>query len=455
MRPVYLFLLILLYLSSRAHGVALAQEPEVDRLTSGVRTEIIEAIASQLRQGYVYEDRGIALAGDLLAAHSTGRFDSPDIPVDLAEVLTNFLQDRSRDRHLRVSAVRRPRTGASPDPGIVQTPQGVFDRDRPLLRFELMPGNVGYVAIGPFGWTEAGRAQVDSVMNALRNVDALILDVGRSPGGGPDAVVYLSSLLFDEPTHLVSSIRRGWDQPMDRWTRTDVAGPRFPDIPVIVLTSSRSFSAAESFAFGLVVTGRARIIGERTGGGGHFGELVSLPAGLSLFLPVGRTYDPKTGMGWEADGLDPEIEIPYEQALPAALAVLSQNGLVIPSTEPPDRLEARRELLDAERALLDAYERRDVQALELLLDSGYAAVYPGGRASNRSQTLSMVGEMVGAPPARHRTEGTEVLLYGDAAVLTGVYVQERGDRKRRARYDDVWIYRDGAWKIVSSRLQDE
>ena len=242
---------------------------------------------------------------------------------------------------------------------------------------------------------------------------------------------------------------------MERWTRADVAGPRFPDIPVIVLTSSRSFSAAESFAFGLVVTGRARVIGERTGGGGHFGEFVSLPAGLSLFLPVGRTYDPKTGEGWEADGLDPEIEVPYEQALPVALALLSQHGIVIPSMELSDRVGARRELQNAERALLDAYERRDVQALEQLLDSAYTAVYPGGRTSDRSQTLSMVGRMVGAPPARHRTEGTEVRLFGDAAVLAGLYVMERGDRSQRARYNDVWIYRDGAWKIVSSRLQDE
>ena len=37
-----------------------------------------------------------------------------------------------------------------------------------------------------------------------------------------------------------------------------------------------------------------------------------------MFLPRGRTYDPKTGKGWEAEGIPADVEVPYEDALVTA-----------------------------------------------------------------------------------------------------------------------------------------
>src|SRR5688500_4358829 len=111
-------------------------------------------------------------------------------------------------------------------------------------------------------------------MKMLANVKALIIDVGQNRGGGPEMVRYLSSYLFDRPTHLVSTFARGMEAPSERWTSERVAGKRLPDIPVYVLTSRRTISAAESFAFGLKVNNRIKIVGERTAGGGHFGGFV-------------------------------------------------------------------------------------------------------------------------------------------------------------------------------------
>jgi C-terminal processing protease CtpA/Prc len=39
-----------------------------------------------------------------------------------------------------------------------------------------------------------------------------------------------------------------------------------------------------------------------------------------MFLPVGRTYDPRTDKGWEAEGIQPDIEVPYGDALETAIA---------------------------------------------------------------------------------------------------------------------------------------
>jgi hypothetical protein len=55
--------------------------------------------------------------------------------------------------------------------------------------------------------------------------------------------------------------------------------------------------------------------------GGHFGGVRPLVDGFSIWLPQGRTYDPKTGAGWEATGIRPDIE----KALTAALDHLKRS----------------------------------------------------------------------------------------------------------------------------------
>jgi C-terminal processing protease CtpA/Prc len=115
------------------------------------------------------------------------------------------------------------------------------------------------------------------------------------------------------------------DKPMERWTTDTVPGKRLPGIPVYVLTSHLTISAAESFAFGLRNHNRITIVGERTAGGGHFGAFVPLTAGFSMFLPRGLTYNPATKEGWEAEGLKPDVEVPYEKALETAFALARQK----------------------------------------------------------------------------------------------------------------------------------
>jgi C-terminal processing protease CtpA/Prc len=163
-------------------------------------------------------------------------------------------------------------------------------------------------------------------MATLSGVRALIIDLGQNRGGGPEMVRLLSTYLFDKPTHLVSSFMRGMSQPSERWTLSEVRGARLGSVPVFVLTSSRTISAAESFAFGLKARNRITIVGEPTAGGGHFGDVVSLPGGFSMFLPRGRTYDPRTNEGWEATGIQPDVRVPYERALDTALELAKNQS---------------------------------------------------------------------------------------------------------------------------------
>jgi hypothetical protein len=285
-------------------------------LTKEQKRRVVEAAGKALVDGYVYEDKAKAMAERLTGNLKASRYDDLRDPAAFARRLTDDLQAAGGDRHLRVFGPAPPGAAKAPAKG----PRRVrSDVNHGFARVEVFEGNVGYLDLRTFTAAADGPAKADAAMALLSGVDALVIDLGRNPGGTESMVRYLSAYLFDRPTHLVNTFERGMDKPGERWTADTVAGKRLAGVPVYLLVSRRTFSAAESFAFGLITTKRATVVGERTGGGGHYGGVVPLVDGFSLWLPRGRTYDPRTGQGWEAEGLKPDVEVPYERALTAAL----------------------------------------------------------------------------------------------------------------------------------------
>ena len=128
---------------------------------------------------------------------------------------------------------------------------------------------------------------------------------------------------------------RGMDAPRERWTAVTVPGKRLPKTPLYILTSRSTISAAESFAFGLRNHKRVTIVGEPTAGGGHFGGFIPLTPGFRMFLPRGRTFNPATNQGWEAEGLEPDVQVSYDNALEAALEMARKGAGAADQLVPP------------------------------------------------------------------------------------------------------------------------
>lgn len=294
------------------------------------RAQTIHALTTALVDGYVYDTTGRRIADTLNAALQAGRFDNLD-DVAFADSVRVILNRISRDKHLGIEyrgpARQRERTPPVADdraPPEAQPPAAAtgFDpRDHGFERAEIMSGNIGYIDLHGFGSAPELLAHADSVMASFAKVSALIIDLRANTGGSPELVRLLSTYLFDRPTHLVTSFMRGMPAPRERWTLDSVAGERLR-VPVYILTSRRTLSAAESFIFGLKINNRVTIVGERTAGAGHFGSFVDLPGGFVSFVPHGRTYDPRTNEGWEAEGIEPHVLVPAADALDTALRLI-------------------------------------------------------------------------------------------------------------------------------------
>jgi C-terminal processing protease CtpA/Prc len=103
------------------------------------------------------------------------------------------------------------------------------------------------------------------------------------------------------------------------WTLADVPGEKLPDVPLFVLTSSRTFSGAEEFTYNLKTRERALIIGETTGGGANPGGTFPINDRFSIFIPTGRAINPVTGINWEGTGVTPDVTVSSNTALDVAL----------------------------------------------------------------------------------------------------------------------------------------
>ena len=120
-----------------------------------------------------------------------------------------------------------------------------------------------------------------------------------------------------------------------------------------MLTSGRTFSAAEEFANNLKILKRATIVGTTTtGGGANPGGMFKLAEHVSLFIPTGRAINPVTKTNWEGTGVTPDVAVPQKQALLTA-QILAMQPLVNKQTD-PWRKEAAANVLAEIQAKLDA-----------------------------------------------------------------------------------------------------
>ena len=134
----------------------------------------------------------------------------------------------------------------------------------------------------------------------------------------------VSHLVGEEPVHLVD-IESRTDGVRQRWTHP-VAVRRFgPDKPLVVLTSSTTFSGGEEVAFDVQLLGRGRVVGERTRGGANPRAGVAVHPELELAVPVARALSPRDGSSWEGVGVRPDVECPADEALDRALALVRRD----------------------------------------------------------------------------------------------------------------------------------
>jgi len=345
---------------------ALAQqrgnEPPDMNVDAKTRTEVIESALKNLNHSYVFPEVAKKIETDMRGRLQNKEYDTITSARAFADKLTADLQSVSRDKHMRVrySFEAIPVRQKRDEP----TAQEKEDYRRYLNRInygfekiERLPGNIGYIDFRGFTDAEMGAETVASAMNFVANTDALIFDVRQNGGGNPEMVALISSYLFGEkPVHLNSLYWRDGNRTEDFFTKSIVSGKKYGEKDVYVLTSSRTFSAAEEFTNNLKALKRATIVGETTGGGANPGGMFRLSEHFGIFVPTGRAINPITKTNWEGTGVKPDVEVPKELALKTAhLMALNK---VVEKTKEENLKGALKQLIEQTQKEIDEIKKK-------------------------------------------------------------------------------------------------
>lgn len=122
------------------------------------------------------------------------------------------------------------------------------------------------------------------------------------------------------------------------WTLPYIPGKRLPDVDLYLLTSGRTFSAAEQFAYDLQSLKRAVVIGESTGGGAHLATRMVVDDNFYLFVPFAGSRSPITLTNWESVGVQPDIKVAEHDA-PKTAYLLALRTLRNKSTDEDGKKE--------------------------------------------------------------------------------------------------------------------
>jgi hypothetical protein len=295
-------------------------------ITKKEQDEIIMKVCRYLEDNYVFPEVGKQISMQIAEDHKSGEYAGLTSSRDFARQLDADLVELSNDKHLRilydpdwVSQIREQ----SKEEDVYMTEEMIAEersRNFGFKRVEILDGNVGYLDLRIFFHSKyAGKTAV-AAMNYLSNCNALIVDLRNNGGGWGDMVAFMCSYFFDgeELVLLMTGYSRPEDRHYQSWTVPYVPGNYMPDIPLFILTSKSTFSAAEEFCYDLKYLERATIIGETTRGGAHPIDLKVLDDNLLLQLPEWRSIHPTTKTNWEGVGVKPDIEVPAEDAFNAA-----------------------------------------------------------------------------------------------------------------------------------------
>jgi hypothetical protein len=234
-----------------------ADQPDMP-VDHSMRRAVVDSLADQVERLYVFKEKGRDTAKALRRRLQKKEYDRITSAEELADSLTSHVRAATGDLHLRVGYRNEPIPVEDPNAG---PPEAEMKRMREQGRrtnygFEKvarLPGNVGYLDLRGFSGDPAGQATAVAAMNFLANTDALIIDLRRNGGGSPTMIATLLTYLTpeDDRVNFNNFYQRRQDSIDQFWTASYAPGPRLHGKPLWVLTSRRTFSGAEEFAYDL------------------------------------------------------------------------------------------------------------------------------------------------------------------------------------------------------------
>jgi len=280
----------------------------------------IEEVLRVVDESYVYPQTAQVMRQFVSKKMSLGSYREVRSQKALIRKLQSDLREASQDSHISLHlAEGRPdrKTHVLP----ATKPHQEFEIG--VVSEETDDDKIGYLRFNKFSGNAKTKERLVAAINELTAANSLIIDLRDNTGGDPDLAAFLSSFLLPENTHLWSILDRDGNAILET---NSVSQDLTYQGNVCLLTSQRTGSAAEAFAYTLKHLGRACIIGQATGGAAHLVQMERVNDEIDIRIPVARPYNSITKSNWEGIGVIPTIEVEASLAKSVAIKHLKNKN---------------------------------------------------------------------------------------------------------------------------------
>lgn len=299
-------------------------------IDAAMRKKVIDGAIAKISEFYVFPNKVPAIA-KVLRAGLAGKYAAITDAKAFADAVNVDIESVANDRHMRLfwsaEPLPPPLDPDKIDPALLKKQiDFLAQRNFAFPKAEVLEGNIGYLKINGFVRPQDGGPTLAAAMAFLGHTDALIFDL-RDNGGGDPAMVAMTVSYLVKPETLINTFHRR-DNPVDDqiWSIPYVPGGRWStDKPVYVLTSAKTASGGEEFAYDMQQLKRGTVIGGVTWGGANPGGVQPLDQHFAIFVPNGAAVNPISKTNWEGVGVKPDVPVDPVDALKTARHIALQK----------------------------------------------------------------------------------------------------------------------------------
>jgi hypothetical protein len=305
-----------IFLFITAGSNAWAQNEHSLRLAE-YKLNVVKKIAELIENKYVDANKAPLYAHTFLDHYNGGSYQSIVDRAEFVQQVNNDLIKITKDMHFSLRQIET--TSGKKDRNSLRHPIRYhylgLKENMGFSKFEWMDESIAYFKIDRFYNYADIKAMINAMMKLMKNAQAIIIDIRENAGGSGD---YLSSYFLPHPIQLNGWYSREENYLTEYWTISYIGMKPMVDVPLFILTSDKTFSAAESFAYDMKIRQRAIIIGDSTKGGAHSVDLYQINDEFEIYIPTVRAVNPLTGTNWEGSGVVPDILVSASMALDTA-----------------------------------------------------------------------------------------------------------------------------------------
>lgn len=298
-------------------------------LTRMQQKEIITELCEKIQNIYPFREIAEQTISGIQAYYEEGKYTAYNDKSEFADHLTMDLEHLSKDTHFRLSynpelagEMRKQEDQESQEDSLTAHEARIEKWNNYGFReLRILDGAIGYLDLRLFFATYYAGEVAVAAMNFFTNCNAIIIDLRYNGGGWDDMVNFLLSYFAESRDEVIFNVDQFTIDSSYYAGKTIsyVPGKRLTGIPVYVLISPSTASAAEAFASRIkYINSKAVLVGETSAGAGNPIRTVVIGREFVLNIPSWRSVYRKYKTDWEGIGVKPDIAVAAEKALAVA-----------------------------------------------------------------------------------------------------------------------------------------